>query len=101
MRLCRTACGIAVLVAGWIGAAQSASAGDDTLALAKELYASAAYDEALAVLERLQSAAPVNDSTSIAEYRVFCLLALDGRDEARKNIEGMLHDNPLYLPSGD
>ena len=67
MRLCRAACGIAVLVAGWIGAAQSASASDDTLAHAKEPYASAASDEALAVLQRLQSAAPINDSTSIAE----------------------------------
>src|SRR5262245_11589838 len=79
-----------------------ASADDDTLAHAKELYASAAYDEALAVLDRLQGAdRPVAEATSIAEYRVFCLLALDRRDEAQKNIEGILHDNPLYLPSGD
>jgi hypothetical protein len=73
----------------------------DTLAHAKELYASAAYDEALAELERLEGAAAPGDAASIAEYRVFCLLALDRRDEARKNIEGILKDNPLYLPSSD
>lgn len=92
---------LALLLAGAIGVAQSASANDNTLAYAKELYASAAYDEALVVLDRLQSTAPATETTSIAEYRVFCLLALDRRDEARQNIEGILHDDPLYLPSGD
>jgi len=93
---------LALLIAGAFGGAHRAWASDDdTLAHAKELYALAAYDEALAVLDRLKSSAAVNESTSIAEYRVFCLLALDRRDEARKNIEGMLHENPLYLPSGD
>ena len=33
------------------------------------------------------------ETTSIAEYRVYCLLALDRRDEARKDIEGILHDD--------
>lgn len=101
MSLSRITCGLAWLLAGWIGVAHIAFASDDTLAQAKQLYASAAYDEALAVLDRLQSAAPIAETTSIAEYRVFCLLALDRRDEARKNIEGILHDNPLYSPSGD
>ena len=91
---------VGLLVAGWMSLVCAASAGD-TLAQAKELYASAAYDEALAVLDRLQSAAPVSETTSITEYRVYCLLALDRRDEARKDIEGMLHDNPQYLPSDD
>src|SRR5262245_44606426 len=93
----------AILAALLVGSARGALADDtDTFAHAKELYASAAYDEALAVLDRLQSAAePAAETTSIAEYRVFCLLALDRRDEAKKNIEGILQDNPLYVPSGD
>jgi hypothetical protein len=53
------------------------------------------------VLDQLQNAAPAEDSTSIAEYRVFCLLALDRRDEARKSIDDILHNNPHYLPSAD
>jgi hypothetical protein len=96
----RTTAALAFVVAGWMPVVCAASAAD-TLAQAKELYASAAYDEALAVLDRLQSAAPVTETTSIAEYRVYCLLALDRRDEARRDIEGILHDNPQYLPSGD
>ena len=96
----RTTAALALVVAGWTTVVCVASA-TDTLAEAKELYASAAYDEALAVLDRLQSAAPVGETTSIAEYRVYCLLALDRRDEARKDIEGILHNNPQYLPSGD
>jgi hypothetical protein len=102
MKFTRSAAALALVLAGWIGAGRSASANDDTLAHAKELYASAAYDEALAVLDRLQTAATtVAETTSIAEYRVYCLLALDRRDEAQKNIEGILHDNPLYLPPVD
>ena len=81
--------------------ARTVSANDDTLARAKGLYASAAYDEALALLDRLQSAPSTDETTSIAEYRVFCLLALERRDEARKNIDQILHANPHYLPSPD
>jgi len=92
---------VLLLLAGLIAGGHTASAADDTLARAKGLYASAAYDEALALLDRLQSAAPAEDPTSVAEYRVFCLLALDRRDEARQNIDRILHDNPLYLPSPD
>jgi len=96
----RTTAALALVIAGWTTVVGAASA-NDTLAQAKELYASAAYDEALAVLDRLQSAASVAETTSITEYRVYCLLALDRRDEARKDIEGILHDNPQYLPSED
>jgi hypothetical protein len=96
----RTTAALALVIAGWTTVVGVASA-NDTLAQAKELYASAAYDEALAVLDRLQSAASVTETTSITEYRVYCLLALDRRDEARKDIEGILHDNPQYLPSDD
>jgi hypothetical protein len=90
-----------VLLAGLSGGVRAASGSDDTLVHAKSLYAAAAYDEALAVLDQLQHEAPAEDSTSIAEYKVFCLLALDRRDEARQNIAGILHNNPLYLPSAD
>jgi tetratricopeptide (TPR) repeat protein len=90
-----------VLLAGLSASVRAVSGSDETLVRAKSLYAAAAYDEALAVLDQLQGAAPAEDSTSIAEYKVFCLLALDRRDEARQNIDGILHNNPLYLPSAD
>ena len=100
MNFTRTRLAAVVLVAGLLGSVAVAASGDDTLVRAKSLYAAAAYDEALAVLDQLQNA-PAEDSTSIAEYRVFCLLALNRGDEARKNIDGMLHTNPRYLPSPD
>jgi tetratricopeptide (TPR) repeat protein len=96
----RTTAALACVLAGWMGVARGVTAAD-TLAQAKELYASAAYDEALAVLDRLQRAAPGSETASIAEYRVFCLLALDRRDEAQKDIEDLLHTNPMYMPSTD
>lgn len=101
MNFTRTGLAAVVLLAGLSGSARAASGSDDTLVRAKSLYAAAAYDEALAVLDQLQRAAPAEDSTSVAEYKVFCLLALDRRDEARQNIAGILHNNPLYLPSAD
>src|ERR1700726_4524651 len=101
MNFTRTGLAAAVLLAGLSGGVRAASGSDDTLGRAKSLYAAAAYDEALAVLDELQNVEPAEDSTSIAEYKVFCLLALDRRDEARQNIDGILHHNPLYLPSAD
>jgi tetratricopeptide (TPR) repeat protein len=103
MSVTRISCVVIVLLAGAVGPRLRAAADDETLQRAKGLYATAAYDEALAVLDQLQkgSAAPAPDSAAIAEYRVFCLLALDRLDEARKNIEGILHSNPRYLPSDD
>jgi len=95
----RTIFSLAVLIAS-LAMSAPAHASDETLAHAKDLYASAAYDEALAVLDQLQGSAPA-DTGSITEYRVFCLLALDRREEARKNIEAMLHENPQYQPSPD
>jgi TonB family protein len=92
--------GAAILIL-WICGTGVTFASDDTLAQAKDLYATAAYDEALAVLDRLQSTASPKESTAIAEYRVFCLLALDRRDEARRTIERILSGNPLYSPSED
>src|SRR5262249_53866540 len=88
-----------VLLFSFAGGVHAALAGDDTLERAKTLYAAAAYDEALAVLDRLDEAAPPEDPTSIAQYRVFCLLALDRRDEARKGIDRILRDSPRYVPS--
>ena len=39
------------------------------------------------------------EATEVAEYRAFCLLALDRRDEARKAIEQIIADDPFYSPS--
>ena len=91
----------ALLLFVWICCASAASASDDTLVQARDLYAAAAYEEALTVLDRLQATAVGLDTVAIAQYRVFCLLALDRRDDARKTIAAMLTENPLYQPADD
>jgi tetratricopeptide (TPR) repeat protein len=70
--------------------------GQETLTRAKDLYASAAYEEALAVIDRLHETAPADDAFEIAGYRIFCLLALDRSDEARREIQLIVRANPLY-----
>jgi hypothetical protein len=71
---------------------------DAALTQAKALYASASYDEALAILDRLTPSSKA-DKTGVAEYRVFCLLALGRREDANRAIEGILREDPFYRPS--
>ena len=77
---------------------QAQESGD--LAAARDLYASAAYDDALAVLNRLRSADhPVGQSRTIEQYRAFCLLALGRASDAEQAIEAVVAAEPSYLPS--
>jgi len=71
----------------------------DTLARAKDLYGVAAYDEALAVLNRLHQTASPDVSSEVAGYQVLCLLALGRTDDAEKAIEALVTADPLYRPS--
>ena len=60
----------------------------DSVAAARDLYASAAYDEALGVLNRLDlSGRKPSDRVEVNQYRAFCLVALRRTDEAEKAIE--------------
>jgi TonB family protein len=70
----------------------------DALARARDLYLSAAYDEALVLLEQLKSQPPPA-APEVEQYRMFCLLALERRDEARKAIENIVTADPFYRPS--
>jgi len=70
------------------------------LAAARDLYASAAYDDALAVLNRLRSTDhPPGQSRYIEQYRAFCLLALGRASDAEQAIEAVVAAEPTYLPS--
>jgi hypothetical protein len=70
---------------------------------ARELYASAAYEQALALLDRLkqQNAGSPDTALAIEQYRAFCLLALDRKSEAEQAIEAIYAINPLYRPQED
>jgi hypothetical protein len=99
MRLRRASIVAVVIVTALSIVPCAAFATDETLAQAKELYAAAAYDEALAVLDRLDAGTPPSESRTIAEYRVFCLLALDRRKDAHAQIENILRADPSFTLS--
>ena len=72
----------------------------DDLSTARDLYASAAYEEALAALDRARAAgAPPTDAFAVEQYRAFCLLALGRGAEAQSAIESLVVADPLYQPS--
>jgi hypothetical protein len=80
----------------------SAQAADGTLAAARDLYVSASYDDALAMLSGLSTASPtMEERQSIDLYRTLCLFALGRSNDADRIIEGMLMREPLYRASSD
>jgi TonB family protein len=72
----------------------------ESVAVARDLYTSANYEDALAVLSRLDSPAnQPSDRMAINQYRAFCLLALGRMNEAERAIEAVLSVDLLYRPT--
>ena len=92
---------VAVALLGWLAVATPAWAQQETLARAKDYYAAAAYEEALDVLRKLNTAPPSDDAREIAVYQLFCLLALGRLEETKKTIETIVRADPLYHLSED
>jgi len=81
----------------WMAAAAGIAASEE-LDRAKELYRSAAYDEALGVLDGL--AVPASPETlEVNQFRVLCLVALDRRDDARKAMAALVAASPSFAMS--
>jgi TonB family protein len=72
----------------------------ETLATARELYSAAAYEDALRVLDRLESGSQPEDQLAIHQYRAFCFLALGRTSDAERAIETVVSTSPSYHPSG-
>jgi TonB family protein len=90
---------IGSLVAAFVVAGAGVSAQNNDLSAARDLYASAAYDEALTLLNRLRSSDhPPTDSRAIEQYRAFCLLALGRSADAEQAIEAVVAAEPTYHP---
>lgn len=73
----------------------------DVVGAARDLYASARYDEALAMLNELRpsdAATAVVDRKAIEQYRSLCLLALGRGSEAESAIAAVVTADPTYLP---
>jgi hypothetical protein len=83
----------------WTATATIAVAQQNPLSRAKELYANASYDEALAVLGKLPSKIDPVESTEQAAYQVFCLLALGRAEDAKVAVEAIVRTDFLYHPS--
>jgi TonB family protein len=90
---------LAVFLAA-VAAAHPAGAQDSpqsvSLQSVKDLYASAAYEDALTAVAKLDAAAPNMEAD---EYRVYCLVALGRLDEADKAVEDVLTARPEYHAS--
>lgn len=78
--------------------AQLRDARDNPLTAARDLYASARYDEALAVLNGLPNDNAVADRKSVEQYRSLCLLALGRGSEAESAIAAVVTADPLFMP---
>jgi TonB family protein len=74
---------------------------ENPLSAARDLYASARYDEALAVLNGLQPSTDGggSDRKSIEQYRSLCLLALGRGAEAESAIAAVVTADPLFMPN--
>jgi hypothetical protein len=94
MTITRTASAVAIVLA----LCPTVAASQDALTRAKDLYASAAYDEALAVLNQFANASS-DEVVEADQYRAFCLLALGRGDDARKVIQQIVEANPSFQPS--
>jgi TonB family protein len=95
--------GIVVVVAAVLVSGLAVRAAEpNTLAAARDLYSAAAYEDALALLERLKASAGQADETRLIEqYRAFCLLALGRVDQAERVIEGIVLADPSFQPSAN
>src|SRR5688572_10931052 len=80
-----------------------AGQGPDTRSIttARELYASARYDEALAMLNGIRpaEASQPSERKTIEQYRSLCLLALGRGEEAETAIAAVVTADPFYQPS--
>jgi TonB family protein len=95
----RTSRCLAIVLATWATVGASAANAQDTLARAKNFYASAAYEEALQVLGHVSTPASPADADEVAAYQVFCLVALGRSDQAKQAIEALVRIDPTYHPS--
>lgn len=82
-----------------------------SLSKAKELYASANYDEALSMLNELGTTmvaqgggivgASSEEAASVALYRVLCLVAVGRSAEVNLAIERLVSQHPLFRPPSE
>jgi hypothetical protein len=87
-------------LAAVFGSVTAAFADQDSLAAARDLYAAAAYEEALDTLNKMHPAdRPAQEARSIEQYRAMCLLALGRGVEAERAIQAVIERDPMFQPT--
>lgn len=77
------------------------AAAQEPIAAARELYAAAAYEDALDILAKMRETQPAVASTDATVLRAFCLLALGRQAEAKGAIEDAITERPTWVPAED
>lgn len=94
-----------LLTACACAAAVTSVAAQDPLSAARDLYASAAYEDALTTLGRLHEGENAPKSSDqieqVDQYRAFCLFALGRSVEAQSVATALISKNPLLQLDGD
>ncbi len=73
-------------------AAATGAAAQDPVKTVRDLYAAAAYEDALAAANRVQGTRP----HAVEQYRVYSLTALGRHEEAQKAMEALVRADPAY-----
>lgn len=90
---------VAVLTAAATITGVHTAQAQNSLGAARDLYAAAAYDEALSALNTLSAGGDaISDSGTVALYRALCLYALNRNAEGDRAVEAMVSQHPLYRP---
>jgi len=88
--------GATLIIGAVLAGAEAGLGAQDPLSTAKELYAAAAYEEALSALNTLNSGASAPDiARQAAHYRAFSLFALGRTREAEAIAEASIRQEPL------
>jgi TonB family protein len=89
-------CGV---LGAWCVVLGATAVAQDSLSNVRDLYASAAYEDALTALGKLPAAPRSSEEArAIEQYRAFCLLALGRSAEAEHAIETVVQGQPMYRP---
>jgi protein TonB len=76
-----------------VSAGSAVATAQESAQKVKELYAAAAYEDALAAVSRLPADGPRRE---VEQYRVFSLTALGRHEEAQKAMEALVRADPSY-----
>src|SRR5436190_18447410 len=98
-RWLRSSCVACVVAAAMLTVVPTARAQSRSLGSARDLYAAAAYEDALAALNGLRPSDRSEDKSVVEQYRAFCLLALGRTADADAAIEAAVAASPFTQPS--